>query len=190
MKKNVRFLCLLSVLFGFNVPVFAHNIQIGSTLPPVQITEYGELHNQDDLLNYHPWSSDSLIGKVRIIQAIAGRTQARELNQALIDAIIAANLSADHYQTTTIVNQNDAIFATGGFVKSSLESSKREFPWSSMVLDKHGEVAQSWELMAKSSAIIVLDQSATVHFVQEGSLSPDHIQQVMELIQTLINSPQ
>ena len=72
-------------------------------------------------------------------------------------AITASKFSEDSYQTTTIINQDDAIWGTGSFVKSSAESSKEEFPWSSMVLDEDGTVASSWALKEESSAIIVQD---------------------------------
>ena len=40
-------------------------------------------------------------------------------------AIKAAKLPHDKYQTVTIINSNDAIWGTSGFVKSSAEDSKK-----------------------------------------------------------------
>lgn len=57
-------------------------------------------------------------------------------------AITAAKFPAESYQTTTIINQDDAIWGTSSFVKSSAQDSKKEFPWSSMVLDEFGLVAK------------------------------------------------
>ena len=73
-------------------------------------------------------------------------------------AITDSKFAQDSYQTTSIINQDDAIWGTGSFVKSSAEDSKKDFPWSSMVLDEDGKVAGAWDLQEESSAIIVQDK--------------------------------
>ncbi|MBT9430362.1 YtfJ family protein [Candidatus Symbiopectobacterium endolongispinus] len=80
---------------------------------------------QNQQFSYQNWDSAQLVGKVRVIQHIAGRTSAKEMNDPLISAIKAANLAREYYQTTTIVNTDDAIIDTGPFVRSSLEESKK-----------------------------------------------------------------
>lgn len=60
---------------------------------------------------------------------------------------------------------------------------QKEFPWSSMVLDEFGLVAQAWQLQAESSAIIVQDKQGNVLFVKEGALNEADIQTVLGLIQ-------
>ena len=45
-----------------------------------------------------------------------------------MEAIKAAKLPHDRYQTTTIVNTDDAIPGSGMFVRSSLESNKKLYP--------------------------------------------------------------
>ena len=160
----------------------AHNLKVGQVLPSVDIADKGEILLTQDKITYQAWTTAQLEGKVRVIQAIAGRSAAKAMNAPMIDAIKAANLPADKYQTTTIINQDDAIWGTGGFVKSSAEGSKREFAWSSMVLDANGDVQQAWDLKPENSMIALLDTKGTVLFVQEGQLSAQEIQQVMDLI--------
>lgn len=164
----------------------AHNLSNGQTLPPVTVASHGELMLEGDNISYQSWSSEDLPGKVRIIQAIAGRSHAKEMNAPLIEAVKAAGFSKDQYQTTTIINQDDAIWGTGGFVKSSAEDSKQAFSWSSIVLDENGAVAKAWQLQAKSSTIVVLDAEGTVHFVKEGALNDAEITQVIDLVNMLM----
>lgn len=59
-----------------------------------------------------------------MVQHLAGRSSAKEKNASMIEAIKTANLPHDRYQTTTIVNTDDAIPGSGMFVRSSLESNK------------------------------------------------------------------
>ncbi|KFI11925.1 MULTISPECIES: YtfJ family protein [Vibrio] len=165
-------------------PMFAlaHNITVGQAVPTVEVASYGEIMVKDNDTTYQQWSSQDMLGKVRVIQAIAGRSSSKELNAPLMSAITAAKFPAESYQTTSIINQDDAIWGTGSFVKSSAEDSKKEFPWSSMVLDEEGVVAGAWELQEESSAIVVQDKQGNVLFVKEGALNSDEIQQVLTLI--------
>lgn len=182
--NNIKILALSSFLIS-NL-VLAHTIQNGAPLPTVSVQEEGEILLNGENVSYSNWQSSDLTGKVRVIQAIAGRSAAKEMNAPLVEAIKAANLPKEKYQTTTIINQDDAIWGTGSFVKSSAEDSKRAFSWSSIVLDANGEVAQTWRLKDESSMIAVVDQQGIVQFVREGALSSQEVEQVMALIDRLI----
>jgi uncharacterized protein len=176
-KTLLAFLAAASPLFAN-----AHNLSVGTTLPAVDVSNYGEIVLNDGNTGYQAWATNDLLGKVRVVQAIAGRSSSKELNAPLMAAITASKFSEDSYQTTTIINQDDAIWGTGSFVKSSAESSKEEFPWSSMVLDEDGTVASSWALKEESSAIIVQDKQGKILFVKEGALNESEVTQVIELI--------
>ncbi|AXT69764.1 YtfJ family protein [Vibrio parahaemolyticus] len=161
---------------------FANNLTIGENVPDVRVGAYGEIVMQGEGVAYQPWAAQNMLGKVRVIQAIAGRSSAKEMNAPLMSAITAAKFPQESYQTTTIINQDDAIWGTGSFVKSSAQDSKKEFPWSSMVLDENGLVAKAWGLEQESSAIIVQDKQGKVLFSKEGPLEQNEITQVIELI--------
>lgn len=180
--------CFISLLAGLLLPLqlHAHTLQLNTSLPGVEVTQRGELQLQNQQYRYQNWNSQQLTGKVRVIQHIAGRSHAKELNAPLIEAIKAAKLPHDRYQTTTIINLDDVLFGTGTFVVSSAEKSKAEFPWSSFVLDDSSKVRQAWGLQEESSAIIVLDKEGKVRFVKDGALTQADISQVMALIASLL----
>ncbi|RJX65234.1 YtfJ family protein [Vibrio sinensis] len=161
---------------------FAHNITIGQSLPAADVINYGEILVKGNDTVFQDWKTNNMLGKVRVIQAIAGRSSAKEMNAEMMSAITAEKFPADSYQTTTIINQDDAIWGTGSFVKSSAEDSKKDFPWSSMVLDENGVVAKTWDLQPESSTIIVQDKQGQVLFVKEGKMSDGEVIQVLELI--------
>ncbi|MBA5764541.1 YtfJ family protein [Vibrio sp. 404] len=178
---NNRTLLALAVACS---PMFAaaHNLTVGQPAPSVDVASHGEIVVKDNDTVYQAWSSNDMLGKVRVVQAIAGRSSSKEMNAPLMAAITASQFPSDSYQTTTIINQDDAIWGTGSFVKSSAQDSKIDFPWSSMVLDEDGAVASAWDLQTESSAIIVQDKQGKVLFVKEGSLSESDVKQVLELI--------
>ncbi|MGR5221729.1 YtfJ family protein [Vibrio parahaemolyticus] len=160
----------------------ATNLQVGSNARSVSVKDHGEIVLNGGAVDYQAWASQDMLGKVRVIQAIAGRSSAKEMNAPLMSAITAAKFPEDQYQTTTIINQDDAIWGTGSFVKSSAEDSKQEFPWSSMVLDKHGLVASAWQLQEQSSAIIVQDKQGKILYVKQGVLSDSEVENVLAMI--------
>lgn len=178
MKHLVLTLALLPCL------AFAHNIKEASQVPLVNISDKGELVLNGKEIGYQPWQSKALSGKVFMIQHIAGRSSAKELNAPMIEAIKAAKLPHDKYQTVTIINSNDAIWGTSGFVKSSAEDSKKEFPWSAIVLDAKGMARNAWDLAPESSAIILVNKDGKVLFAKEGQLDANNIATVMGLIQS------
>ncbi|WGE32329.1 YtfJ family protein [Actinobacillus genomosp. 2] len=183
--KIITQLAVISGLFLANT-AFAHNVQLNVALPSVSVAKDGEILNKGKEVSYKPWSSNSLAGKVRVVHHFAGRSSAKEKNEALINAIKAANFDRSKYQTTSIINADDAIVATGSFVKSSAEDGKRENPHSQVVLDQSSSVKNAWGLKAKDSFVVVLDKNGKVQFVAEGKLSSAQIQQAIDLIKTLI----
>ncbi|KJG59210.1 hypothetical protein UA38_02470 [Photobacterium kishitanii] len=175
---------LLTILFIVTIPTLAqaNDIEIGATLPTVTVTNKGELVLNNDSISYQFWHSTKLEGKTRIIMAIAGRSSAKKINAKLVNAISAARFPQQQYQTTTIINQDDAIWGTASFVKSATEDNKKKYPWSSIVLDSNGIVQKTWDLKKENSAIIVLNKNAQVVFVHEGQLNQRQIEQVIALV--------
>lgn len=165
----------------------AHNFVDGQRVAPVGIADRGELILDNDKFSYKNWNSSQLAGKVRVIQHIAGRTAAKEKNATLIEAIKAAKLPHDRYQTTTIVNTDDAIPGSGVFVRSSIESNKQLYPWSQFIVDDNGLARKAWQLQEKNSAIVVLDKDGRVQWAKDGALTQDEVQQVVALLHKLLS---
>ena len=108
LRKILALTCLLLPMMAS-----AHQFETGQRVPPIGITDRGELVLDKDQFSYKTWNSAQLVGKVRVLQHIAGRTSAKEKNATLIEAIKSAKLPHDRYQPTTIVNTDDAIRVQG-----------------------------------------------------------------------------
>ncbi len=165
----------------------AHNFEKNQRVAPLGIADKGELILDNDKFSYKNWNSSQLAGKVRVLQHIAGRSSAKEKNAGLIEAIKAAKFPHDRYQTTTIVNTDDAIVGTGMFVRSSIESNKKQYPWSQFVVDSNGAAKKAWQLQGGGSAIVVLDKNGRIQYAKDGSLTQAEVQQVMNLLQDLLS---
>jgi hypothetical protein len=164
----------------------AHNFEKGQRVPPVGIADRGELILDNNEFSYKTWNSAQLPGKVRVVLHIAGRTSAKEKNATLIEAIKSAHLPKDTYQTTTIVNTDDAIPGSGMFVRSSLESNKKLYPWSQFIVDSNGAARGAWQLEEESSAAAVLDKQGKVQWAKDGALTQEEVQQVVALLHKLV----
>ena len=184
MKKLLSLAVVYGLFFANNT--MAHNVKLNTTLPAVTVVEDGELVSQGKKINYKAWSSANLLGKVRVVHHLAGRSSVKEKNQGLMNAIKNAGFDHANYQTTTIINADDAIVATGAFVKRSAEDGKLENPHSQVILDQNSTVKRVWQLKEKESFIAVLDKSGKVQFVSEGKLFPAQIQQVIDLTKQLV----
>jgi conserved hypothetical protein YtfJ-family, TIGR01626 len=181
LRKLMAISCLLMPLMAS-----AHNLQDGQRVPAVGVADRGELILDNNEFSYKNWNSSQLPGKVRVVQHIAGRTSAKEKNATLIEAIKAAKFPHDKYQTTTIVNTDDAIPGSGMFVRSSLESNKKLYPWSQFIVDSNGTVRSAWQLEEESSAIVVLDKEGRVEWAKDGALTQQEVQQVIALLHKLL----
>lgn len=158
-------------------------LSLGSPLPAVEVTQKGEVLLDDGKTTYGPWHSSQLTGKVRTVLHLAGRSSAKEMNEPLVNALKAAHLPQDFYQTTTIVNTDDTLFGTSAIVAMMVEGGKKEFPWSSVVVDARGIVRKTWDLQKESSAVAVLNPLGELLFFREGALSASDVQRVLQIIE-------
>lgn len=98
LRKILALTCLLLPMMAS-----AHQFETGQRVPPIGITDRGELVLDKDQFSYKTWNSAQLVGKVRVLQHIAGRTSAKEKNATLIEAIKSAKLPHDRYQTLPLL---------------------------------------------------------------------------------------
>ena len=72
--------------------------------------------------------------KVQSDSTYCGQKRGKEKNQAMIEAIKAAHFNQAKYQTTTIINADDAVVGTGMFVKVA-QKRQKENAHSQVILD-------------------------------------------------------
>jgi len=177
---------LLSILLCLALPAWSSNIQIGKPLPELSIDDRGELILLgEDKISYRAWQSAEHPQKIHVLQYLAGTRKARRQTRAFTDRLEEA-LPKGSYQFTTVINLDDAIWGTGGFVIGEVKSSKRKYPDSTIVLDEEGTGLQTWQLLEKSSAIVVIDETGTVLYLKQGTMSEDEIETTVELIRQQI----
>jgi YtfJ family uncharacterized protein len=174
---------LLCLALGMLAAARALALAPGDTLPRVQIQTPGEVRLVQQRFAYAPWDSSALAaGKLQVLQYLAARSSARELNRPFTDRLEHSGIPLEHYHVTTIVNLDDALFGTRSLVLAELESNKRRYSLSTIVADADGTGRVAWGLAPKSSAILILDANGRVLFFREGAMSEQEIERALELV--------
>lgn len=164
----------------------ANNFIIGQPVKPLSVFDKGQLVLTDNKITYQPWDSQKLVGKVRIIQYIAGRSSAKKQNGDMIKAVKAAQLPTAYFQPVTIVNADDELFGTGLFVQGKIEKNQRKYPWAQFVIDNNGKGKALWQLPAASSTIIVTDKQGKVCWQKDGPMTDAEVSHVIQLLRELV----
>ena len=174
---------LLSLL---PILAMANNFIIGQPVKPLSVADKGQLILNGDTITYQPWASQQLLGKVRIIQYIAGRSSAKKQNGDMIKAVKAAQLPTAYFQPVTIVNADDELFGTGLFVQGKIEKNQRKYPWAQFVIDNDGRGKALWQLPTASSTIIVTDKQGKVRWQKDGPMTDAEVSHVIQLLRDLV----
>ncbi len=172
--------CLLAALL-LSPLLHAEGIVLGEPLPDLVINEHGELILEGDDVSYQPWRLPAAWEKITVLQYMAGRTTARDQSKPFTDQL-EPNLPEDSFSVTTIINLDDALWGTSGFVMSQVKSNKRKYPKSTFVLDESGTGAETLGLTPKGAAVVILDTGGTVLHFKEGAWSEEEIQSTLEMM--------
>jgi YtfJ family uncharacterized protein len=172
----------LALLFmGLALNLQANPIEIGQPLPALEIDSRGELLLVDDEYSYQPWQASSGPGKLHVIQYLAGRASARKQSKPFTDRL-EQEMPTGSFHVTTVINLDDALWGTSGFVLGEVKNSKRKYPLSTIVLDEDGHGLQTWQLREGGANIVVLNSSGTVLYFKQGGMSEDEILSTLEII--------
>jgi uncharacterized protein len=164
----------------------ASAIATGNALPALTVSSKGEVRLADGKFSWQPWTSTNLNGQVYVIQYLAARQSTSTMNEQFADALTARAFPGDKYAYITLVNMDDAMWGTSGFVPGKLEETKKQHPDHVLVADAKGDGRKTWDLNKESSAIIVLDKAGKVVFFKDGALTKDEIDSTLKLIESLL----
>jgi uncharacterized protein len=159
---------------------------VDQPLPPLKIAELGEMQLEDDEIRYVPWSSERAVEKVHVVQYFAGSLSASEIFEPFTDALQETYQSGS-YHVTTIINLDDALWGTSGFVVSEVSKNKKKFPQSTMVLDEEGNGKASWDLGKRGAGLIILDPSGIVQYFTREALGEQDMQAALALVGRFIS---
>jgi len=160
---------------------------VQSPLPPLSITDRGELKLEDDEFSFTPWGSDQNPGKVHIVQYFGGTKSDSEIFKPFTN-LLQETFGSGTYHVTTIINLDAAVWGTSGFVVSEVKESKRKFPLSTMVLDEEGSGATRWQLGEKGAGLIILNGQGIIQYFTTQAMSAEEMRVPLELVRSNMDS--
>lgn len=161
----------LIIAFFLAMPVFSDSpVVVDAPLPLLEIPSHGEVVLEDDEYRYAPWSSHTNPGQVHIVQYLAGTLAASKTYRPFTDTLLDT-YELSQYHVTTIINLDDALWGTSGFVTSQVKSNKREYPHSTLVLDEDGKGRDAWQLEKKGCALLIINSDGKVLYYTTNPMS-------------------
>jgi hypothetical protein len=118
---------------------------------------------------------------------MAGRRSARAQSKPFTDRLETA-LPPGSIDVTTVVNMDDALWGTSGFVMGQMKANKRRYPESTFVLDDTGRGLTALGLEPGIANIVILDAGGTVLYFKQGAMSEADIDSTLELIRQHIDA--
>lgn len=173
------------VLAVASCAVLAAAPSVNSPLPPLKITERGELIMSGEDFSFVPWSSDNAPqDKVHVIQYFGATLSDRDVFKPFTDRL-QTDVEPGTVHVSTILNLDAALWGTTGFVISELEKNKKMHPQASMVLDDDGSGISEWELGKAGTGLMVMDKKGIVKYFTRQPLSEEELTSTLELIRSL-----
>ncbi len=183
-----RLTTLLALALASTLALAETRIQTGAPLPPLAIENQGEIVIRDGRRAFEPWHSDHGLGQVQVLQYMAARLSASKINEPFTDALDAAGFEPEQVRITTILNLDDILWGSRGFVMRELESNKKKHADAIMVVDEQGKGLSHWGLAPQGSAVAIVSPDGEVALFRDGALGTDEIEQALELIRGWIGS--
>lgn len=187
---GVRRFCLMLIVCVAllnSSPSDASSIEIGHKLPILKIFQRGELLVSKSDVSFMPWNSEKRDGRIRVIQYLAARISAGEINQDFSNALEEANFPHESVLNMGIINADDSIMGTSLFIQNRLKSEKIKNPHASIIIYDSGIGKRSWSLKPAGNAIIITNRTGEVIFFKDGALTGAEIGHAIKLISNELN---
>lgn len=170
--------------------VFASTLREGQPLPGSQIEDLGELvfaDDEGDDFDFRTWEASRAVATPHVLQYFPGTLQDSKLYEPFTD-LLQARYGLGTYHVTTIINLDQALWGTRGFVVSEVKRNKRKFPNSTMVLDESGSLARQWNLGDKGASLIILDTSGQIRYLHLGRMEERDLAEARDVFADLMDA--
>jgi hypothetical protein len=175
----------LVLLISISLSTFslANTIEVGSSLPSVEINKEGQASIVGEKIVYQPWISTKDMGqRLAYVQHLAARVGVKELNKNLSDAIVAQQVPVDLLDSVIIINSDDSAFGTAWLISSEIKSNKESYPSSIFINDGNSTVAETWGLPLKSVTSLIVAANGEILFRKDGETTAEDVATVMAIL--------
>ena len=160
------------------------NLILGEPLPPLTITEGGQVILDGDGYSLAPWSWPVSSNKVQVLQYVAGTRKGGDLYDPMTERM-RRELDFGRYDITAVVNLEVTSAFVKPFVRSAVVDEQRIFTRATLVLDEQGIGQAAWNL-TQQAAFVVMDRKGLVVDVILGVPSEADFERSFQVLRDLI----
>lgn len=183
--NKVKFLVSLAGLLMISLATTSHAATVGKPLPPLAISQPGEIIIQGDEIGYQPWDSLKKVEKVHVVQYVPATMSDSKMYSPFTD-YLQANYDHSRFHVTTVIDLDAALWGTSGLVSSEVEKNKRKYPLSTLVLDKTGSGIDTWSLGKDGSGLFIVDETGIVKFAIRQKMNATEQQAAVDVFSALM----
>lgn len=158
-------------------------LDVGSTVPAFKIDKPGEVIIAGDELTKAPWQSEAIGGgQPALVFYLPARASSEDDIDPLRKKLDKEDYAPGSFHSITVVNLDDALWGTSGFVESQVGKNKRAHPRATMVLDQKGTGRKALQLPKKTTVVFLVDAEGRVLDYREGALTAKTAEEVITLL--------
>jgi len=185
-ERFLGLVVMLLVAVPCNTAVAGVAVEVGQTLPPISITQGGQVIIEGTGYSVAPWSGPGNVGLVQVIQYVPGTRRGGDLYDPLTERM-RRELEVARYRITAIVNIEVASRFAKPFVRAAVVDKQRAYSLATLVLDEGGTGQIEWDL-SQQSAFIVTDTSGKVVDAIFGEPSEIDSARIFQTLKDLLQS--
>ncbi|MEP5569998.1 MAG: YtfJ family protein [Halioglobus sp.] len=183
--RNVTFLMGLIGLLMASLATPSFAASVGKPLPALSISQPGEIMIEGDDISYQPWDSENKVEQVHVVQYVPATMSDSKMYRPFTN-YLQEHYDHTRFHVTTVIDLDAALWGTSGLVSSEVEKSKRQYPLSTLVLDKTGSGIDTWSLGKDGSGLFIIDQTGIVQFVIRHKMSDEEQQAAVDVFSSLM----
>jgi YtfJ family uncharacterized protein len=182
---------VIVILFYLSGTAAADVIAVGSILPPVSISQNGELVVHNGTPQFRAWQTGQLSGRAVLLEYLSGHPASQglyeDLNRSLKEfTSLEGDASlANRFGVAAIVNLDDSLWGTKSLVINAVVDRQQLLPEATFVVDGAGDARARWGLPKKAVALILIDGQGVVQYYRHGALAQEEIVGLLEKIRVL-----
>jgi predicted transcriptional regulator len=127
------------------------------------------------------WTQKDLEQKEKISVLFYAAPGAKDLNKHVSDAIKAAEMSRDYYDSYAVVNMKASSWPNF-IIAMKLKASQKEFPNTKYVRDNQKVLVTEWGLKDNSNVVILFGADGKVLFRYDGELPKEKVSDLLGLM--------
>ncbi len=179
----------LLLICGLTLPTAViHALEVGQSLPSLQVQTKGELLLAGDDVTYRPWSTTAIQSdRPSLIFHVPPRISSQSIIKPLRSRLESEGYQKGQFQSITVINLQEAAWGTTGMIISQLQEDKTSHPEASFVIDDKNRGTKAWSVGKRDVVIAVVDANGIVQHIHTGEMTEGDVNTIISELNAQID---